>query len=334
MIGKRTQSRVPVGPNNRQKTKKMKKLARLACIASMALSALAAQAETYAVMIGICDYPDVADKAGNPIRDDKGQVINNDLSGCVNDIKSYEKILLSKYGVKKENVKVLIDKEANEANFVSNMKWILGTAKPGDQVMFFYSGHGTQYDKAGEEDGKEEAIVLADMTLVDGDLFRDISQALSKAGMNATFVFDSCFSGGMSRPGAMYEGQPLKSAKTRLLPQARLGAKAIEFSVAKEVDLKAIPKKKGAAQGGSYAFIMAGKEDQPTIDLDFKDEAKEDHGLFTLLFSAMIQDLPDASVEEIVKAIEKFLSEKEFKQNPTFEFSSSDRGQKPFFLKA
>jgi hypothetical protein len=314
----------------------MKNILRLALSASMALAALAAQAETYVLMIGIADYPDVVDASGQPVKDKDGNLVTNDLSGCVNDIKSYETVLTSKYGVKKENVKVILDKEANETGFVNGVKWLLGAAKPGDQVMFFYSGHGTQYESKAEEDGTQEAIVLADMTLVDGDLFNKVAQALSKAGMNASFVFDSCYSGGMSRDELTksFQGKDAVVRK-RYLTAADLKAmpKSKEFPSAKELELTSIPRKKAAAQGGSYAFVMAGNDKQTTADLQFKDPNKPSHGLFSLVFLEVLEKMPDVGIEVAVKAIEKIILDAKFDQNPTTEFSSATRGSQPFFLK-
>ncbi|RYG23120.1 caspase family protein, partial [bacterium] len=279
--------------------------------AFLALASLAAQAETYALMVGISDYPDVLDASGKIAKDEKGSVLSNDLNGCVNDIKSYESILMAKYEVKKDNIKTILDKDANEAGFVKGMEWLLSTAKPGDQVLFFYSGHGTQYKSTKEEDGTEEAIVLADMTLVQGDLFNKIAQALSKAGMHAAFVFDSCYSGGMSRDEATkpFRGTSALVRKRFLSPNdLKAMPKSHEFAAAKEAALNGMAKKK-AAQGGSYAFVMAGNDKQTTADLTFKDPSKPAHGLFSLIFIEVLEKFPTLPIGNAVKQIEQVITE-------------------------
>lgn len=304
---------------------------------SLSLAALAAHAETYAVMIGICDYPDIVDSSGKPVMDkDTGKALTNDLNGCVNDIKAYETLLKGKFGVKSENVRLLLDKDANEDGFVKGLKWLLSVVKPGDQAMFFYSGHGTQYDSKTEADGTQEAIVLADMTLVDGDLFHSLSQALSKSGVNATFVFDSCFSGGMSRApmSVTFDGQAALARQRYITPaELKRMPKSTVFPKLKEADLKAIPRKKGQAAGGSYAFIMAGNDKQTTSDLQFKDPAKPARGLFSLVFCGGVDQLPDLAVDNIVKQVEQIILKAKYNQNPTAEYSSEARGQMPFYLK-
>lgn len=309
---------------------------KLLLTASLALAAIAAQAETYALMVGVSDYPDVLDASGKIAKDEKGNLISNDLNGCVNDVKSYEAVLEKNYGVKKDNIKMVLDKDASEDGFVKGMTWLLKTAQPGDQVLFFYSGHGTQYKSDKEEDGTEEAIVLGDMTLVQGSLFNKIAQTLSKAGMHATFVFDSCYSGGMSRTLASqpFRGTSATVRRRFLSPSDLKGMpKAKALTIAKGAALNGIPKSKAPMQGGSYAFVMAGNDKQTTADLTFKDPNKPAHGLFSLIFIEVLEKLPNIPIGNAIKQIEGIITENKFEQNPTTDFSTELRGSLPFFLK-
>jgi hypothetical protein len=309
----------------------MKSPIKLALLAAVGLSAVTAHAETYAVMVGIGDYPDPVGADGKPLRDDKGNVVNLDLAGPVNDVKTYKDLLVNKHGVKPDNIKLVLDKNANEKGFVDNMRWLFGTAKPGDQIIFVYSGHGTQIKAEDEEDGKEEAIVLADNMLVPGDLFGELAKSASKAGLNATFVFDSCFSGGMSRDVVSFNGNAGQARNKFVLEN--VSAKMKRLPKAKGTELKAVVKAAPTQEAGSYAFLFGGREDQTTTDLDFKDPDQPDHGLFTLVLAMALEKLPDAPVEDLMKAVAEILKEKGFTQVPQFEFSSAARGQKPFFLK-
>ncbi|MGV3616526.1 MAG: caspase family protein [Fimbriimonas sp.] len=309
----------------------MKKALRLATLAALGLAAVAAHAETYAVMVGINDYPEPKTADGKPMLDKDGKPIVVDLSGCVNDVKNYNDLLVNKFGVKSDNVKLILNGDASQKGFIDGMKWLLGTAKAGDQIIFVYSGHGTQMDDKEEEDGKGEAIVLADNTLVTGKFFNELSRMTSKAGMNATFVFDSCYSGGMTRDAFSFDGKP-GQARKRFTEFAHL-AKPKFFTAAQGAELKAIPKAAPQAPAGSYMFLLAGREDQPTTDLDFKDEKTPDRGLFSLIFGLLLDENPNAPVEALMKATVDLLKEKGFSQVPQFELSSADRGKKPFFLK-
>lgn len=307
-------------------------LGHLACVAGLALASAAAHAETYGLLIGISDYPDVLDASGQRAKDKDGKIIEMDLAGPVNDVKRYKDLLVNKYGVKPDNVRLVLDRDANEKGFVDGMKWVLNAAKPGDQIFFFYSGHGSQINASDEPDGKEEVLCLADGKVVPGDLFNQIAGAMSTRGVNMTLAFDSCFSGGMSRPptGFSYDGM---GGQTKL---KFVDANTVKrFSRIPDARLNGVtPKTRQAPPAkGSFAFIFAGREDQPTTDLNFKDPKQTDHGLFTLVLTGLLEQLPDAPLAEAIPAIAKALEERGFKQVPQFESSSPERGKLPFLLK-
>jgi hypothetical protein len=311
--------------------KEMKRFTTAAAVAALFIGASVAQAETYAMLVGINQYPAVLDKDGNPMKDEKGNVINPNLSGAVNDIKTYNDLLVNKFGVKPANIKAIYDKDAGEKGFIDALKWLIDTAKPGDQVMFAYSGHGGQIEDKSEEDGLQEVIVLADNKLVPGSLFGDVARALVKKGVNSTLVFDSCFSGGMSRDVFSFNGQP-GQAKVKYL-DVKMTSRMTRVPDSKLADFKAAPKQGASQVTAEYAFLFAGAEDQPTTDLDFKDPAKPDRGLFSLVFGGVLEQLPNAPLQETIEEIRKLLKEKGFTQKPGFEFSNPERGKQPLLKK-
>lgn len=312
----------------------MKSSLKLLLVSALGLAAVAANAETYAFMVGINDYPDVVDKDGKPIKDKDGNVVDSDLNGCVNDVKNYNDLLVNRYGVKSANIKTALDKGANAEGFLAGMKWLIQSAKPGDSVVFVYSGHGTQFDdpETKETDGKQEAIVLADERLVTGDFFREMSQDMSKAGINATFVFDSCYSGGMTRETASYDGAPA-TARKRFLP-AEMIPTAQWLPKADTDGLKASVRQVPVTSGGSYVFLLGGREDQTTTDLQFKDATKPSRGLFSLVIGLFLDKLPDTPIEEVMEGTASLLKEKGFDQVPQIEMSSPDRGKQPLVIKS
>ena len=79
------------------------------------------------------------------VRDENGEEISDDLHGCVNDANLYKKLLVEKYGDPEENIRLLLDKDANEEKFIEALRWLLETARPGDTVFISFSGHGAQY---------------------------------------------------------------------------------------------------------------------------------------------------------------------------------------------
>lgn len=293
----------------------------LAAIAVLAVPSLS-NAETYALLIGINDYPDAVDSQGNQLKDDDGNPLDFDLKGCVNDVVLMADILQSQYGVDEDNVVVITDGEATEEGFIAGWKQLLEAIKPGDQVIFMYSGHGTQFESEAEPDGFEEGIVLADNTLVDDNFFFEVSRTLAKSGIDGTYIFDSCYSGGISRDPSRREKSlspwHAQLAIKMAAPASLSGAKATFKAAASEAQ-------------GEYAFLLAGREDQPTIDISGI-EGIDPHGVFTLFLTAALLDDPEATVEDLVAMTKDVLAELEFEQEPTSEFSSPERAGLPIIL--
>lgn len=303
---------------------KFNSLLKLSTLVLAAAAITAAQAETYALLIGINDYPDVVDKNGKPILDKNGKPEDDDLKGAVNDVNVMRDILTSKFGVPAGNVRVVTDKQANEAGFIDGMKWVLGAAKPGDHILIHYSGHGGQIKSEAEEDKLDEVIVLADNKLVPDDLFGRIARDLANKGVHATFLFDSCHSGGMSREG-------LRTKAVNLAKNAR--AKRIETAKLSALRSTARANITGTgAEKGTYAFLFASKEDQTSSDVS-PSNGKPPHGIFTLALSIALKDKPEFTLTALEMLIADILKELKFEQIPNFEFSSADRASKPLLWK-
>lgn len=303
------------------------KLSRLFACVAVFVAGAAVYADTYALCVGINDYPTT--------KDENGQDVDNDLNGCVNDAKSMQEVLSTKFNVPADHIKVLTDSDAAGDKFVDAVKWLINTPKPGDQVVFSYSGHGARLDDPEAEGGKESVIVLADLQVVPGTIFKSISRNLAAAGINSTFVFDSCFSGGMSRPG-MDE----MKIKTKTLGDIKM--KDIKGVKHRADFIAAGAKSKAVQDAGQYVFLFAGKDDQPTIDVTLKDSPA--HGLFTLLFLGSMEDNAAVPVKDLVGSLNAILEEinksmrekstdaKQFEQKPGFDSSSEDRAGKPVVI--
>lgn len=144
--------------------------------------------EKYAIVIGISDY------AGDA----------NDLEYADDDALDMVNILTTMYGYKPKNIRLLISdyktNNARTADITSAISWLIKSAKEGDEVVFFYSGHGAR-GKAndGDKEAIDEAIVPYEGTyeslIWDGQLAALFS---SVAASRIIFIFDSCYAGGMT----------------------------------------------------------------------------------------------------------------------------------------
>ena len=122
------------------------------------------------------------------------------LAGCVADARNWA-AALANFGF--ANPALITDAQATRQRILDELKRLIGESRPGDVLVFQYSGHGTQFDDfdGEEDDDKDEAIVPVDYEsgayIIDDDfaeLFRTIPE-----GVNLTCFFDCCHSGTNTR---------------------------------------------------------------------------------------------------------------------------------------
>ncbi|PSC73732.1 metacaspase-1 isoform X2 isoform B [Micractinium conductrix] len=128
------------------------------------------------------------------------------LRGCINDAKCMEYLLKTKFGFKQENILMMTDdcpdpmRRPTKANMHQGFRWLMMDLKPGDSLVFHYSGHGSQQrDYSGEEtDGMNETLCPMDFKyageIVDDELNRMLINPLPK-GVKLHAIIDACHSG-------------------------------------------------------------------------------------------------------------------------------------------
>ena len=144
-----------------------------------------------ALLVGINKYPDP----------------RNELRGCVNDILDMEHFIADTNKIyPKENIKKLTDKQATKKGIITNLKWLIEGAAPGDQLLFHYSGHGAQAPTlfaSLEKDGLDEIICPYDFDGTNHTSLRDkefaqLFAAIPK-GVHFVWISDSCHAQDLSR---------------------------------------------------------------------------------------------------------------------------------------
>jgi hypothetical protein len=144
-----------------------------------------------ALLVGINKYPDP----------------QNELRGCINDILDMEHFIAETNKVyAKQNIKKLTDKEATKKGIVTQIKWLLDGAQPGDQLLFHYSGHGAQVPTLNQNlelDGLDEIICPYDFSGQGENALRDKEFAQLFAGIpkgvHFVWISDSCHAEDLSR---------------------------------------------------------------------------------------------------------------------------------------
>jgi hypothetical protein len=124
------------------------------------------------------------------------------LRGCVNDVALVRMLLKEHLGVPNEDIRVVVNQRATKENILLRLGATIDSAAPGDVVVFYFSGHGSQIrDRDGDEltDALDELICPYDMDwdrgtyLLDDDL--DALFASLPPDILLEAFFDCCFWG-------------------------------------------------------------------------------------------------------------------------------------------
>ncbi|KAF8924190.1 Ca(2+)-dependent cysteine protease [Dissophora ornata] len=130
----------------------------------------------------------------------------NELRGCINDVKNIKNFVIQNFGFKEEDTITLTDDQKDStrvpthANILAAMQWLVHGASPNDSFFFHYSGHGGQVaDQDGDEDdGYDETIYPVDHEeagVIIDDTMHEIMVHPLPAGCRLTAIMDCCHSG-------------------------------------------------------------------------------------------------------------------------------------------
>ena len=160
-----------------------------------------------AFLVGINDYAPVG--AGGP-----------DLNGCVNDVRDMASTLrdLGIVPAVPTSMHIVTDGRATRAAILNELGWLVGGAKRGDILVFYYSGHGSQMpDMTGEEtDKRDETICPHDFAtsgMIRDDDLRAVFSRIA-AGVNLEVILDSCHSGTGTRELALRSNENIPEENT------------------------------------------------------------------------------------------------------------------------
>lgn len=129
-----------------------------------------------------------------------------DLGGAVNDARALAKLLRTRHGFARSDIRLLLDERATrQAILAAIQEHLIDPARPGQVSLFFFAGHGSFVSNPGsaEPDRRDETIVPADANRGTADL-RDkelavlFNQILDR-GARFSAIFDSCHSGSIAR---------------------------------------------------------------------------------------------------------------------------------------
>jgi len=275
----------------------------------------AAYAQTKrALLIGIDTYEPKGKTISKPAGSDQGNKPTGlsrwdlphwvNLDGSLNDVESVHELLASpKYGFAEKNIHILAEGNATRDGILQAMKkYLLDEPAPGDTVVFYYAGHGSQrYNSLTDKPfGLDETIVPSDASsgaydIRDKEIARLFNQVVDK-GILLTAIFDSCHSGSIARPTP-----EARQGKSRFLPN---DPRDVKDPPDLGPDRKPSPRPEdrpngalvlSATQHGEVATEWTGMDGKP-------------HGAFTVALLDSLQTLPaNSSALDVYKRIKVLL---------------------------
>ena len=292
---------------------------RLAALMLGLAAASPAPAAVRTLFVGINHYSYSNGKQGNLDED------FHDLSGPVNDVMAMRAVLAGPRwkldlgafdpacpvpGRTPPPSITLTDACATRAAIVRALTAQITAAKPGDTLLFFYSGHGSQAkDRLRlQPDGKNSTIVPADSRggtvndILDTDLDRLIAAANAR-GVNVVTLFDSCHSGTATRD--------LRGGVARAAPAEGIAGPGD--------DIKPPPPLRGVTPG-YRVHLSASADRQVSIELPDKDGSY--HGVFTQALKAALGELDAPAYADVAAAVRRTLVSQGSAQTPGIDGAS------------
>jgi Caspase domain len=113
----------------------------------------------HALLVGINDYYEIF-----------GVKSEESLRGPVNDVRAIKDLLVRKFGFPLKNIDTIMNGAATRDNIIAGMLKKLKDCKPGDVMVFYYSGHGVWlqntnefFNRDKEKRGMNQAILTSDL---------------------------------------------------------------------------------------------------------------------------------------------------------------------------
>jgi len=256
--------------------------------------------------------------------------LNIDLEGCVHDAENMYGLLVGTFEFPADNVRVLTDRRATKAAILNHLSWLVNDIAIGDELMFHYSGHGSQIrDREGDEldDGLDEIICPTDLNW-DDPLTDDYLAALFKCvpdGVFLTMFSDSCHSGTITRGLCSTDSaiEKDKHSKPRYIkPPFDIRARSIN----RDLELRVIGEKQDKSTEQNHVLMSGCRDDQTSADALVSKKAQ---GAFTWAITSVIKAHPDITYVEAHAQVIKKLA-KDFSQVPQLSGSSALINRKVF----
>jgi len=214
------------------------------------------------------------------------------LTGCINDVNNVSNLLKTNCGFNSTNILIDASKEA----MISGIKWLVSNNKPGDVLIFYYSGHGSMVkDTNGDEkNGYDEVLVPCDYVkngiITDDWLYENLASKVS-GGVTLWGFTDCCHSGTMC------------DLKYNLVPNCvvRTGVQGKPYNTKNWTDVFNISLESKMSLVGNVTFISGCTDLQVSYEYGSQ-------GAFTRCFLSFLEQFPKfinntVKITEVLKYI-------------------------------
>jgi hypothetical protein len=249
-----------------------------------------AHAKRIALLIGINDYP------------------SKPLQGAVNDVQALQS-RLPRLGYTAENTVTLLDAQASKTNILREIAALETRSAAGDDVLIYFSGHGTSAKDAGLSNqlanlglpllhdagawlphgfsDKPGPIPVAQRIIIGRTDLQPLLKRLDSGGRNVLVLSDSCFSGNLARSASLQKPTDVLTRHYVIAePVVRRSAGSDdELLSATNVNLGTRPPR-AAWPFSNLVQISAASDDQPANDMARPEDRAltidgKAHGAFT-----------------------------------------------------
>lgn len=285
-----------------------------------------------ALLVGINDYP----------------LLSSNLRGCVTDVDLQYELLVNRFGFNPIDIVRVASGEALSPNRETILRvfkeHLIDQAKPGDVVVFHYSGHGSRVadrDPLNPENPLMGTLVPADANQ-NGNVVNHITSRtlfLLMASIqteNLTMVLDSCYSGGGFRGNTLVRAAPMRSDLDGRDLLANEAEYTYQQELMAELGLSFDEFQRRRAQGIAKGIALgSASRNETALDMAFNGFYA---GAFTYLLTRYLWQLPSrtpaATVQaNLVRSTAAAARQQDHGQVPQFEAApGSDNAQKPLYF--
>ena len=239
-------------------------------------------------------------------------LITEPLDGSVNDAEGMRDLLRDRFNFDPAHIRLIEDTAATREHIIAAIQQLVADAQPGDVVLFYYAGHGSQRVNSGSKPtGRDQTIVPVDANtgvfdIRNKELARLFGPLLQK-GVTLTLIFDSCHSGAITRG-----------------PQPRYNQRWAALDPRDAADSVTPP----ALEDGGALVLAAAQDDETAAETPRDNTDTLPHGVFTsALLSVLRSTSPAEPATRIYQQVKAMMQSMGQKQEPVL--AGRQRMQQP-----